>query len=311
MHLDAFLQMPPRNTSTLRSTETRLTGESQTNDQCFICSRIGHFACHCRSSQSSSSSWTAGSWTRPGASPETPGDTPVRVLVGVWWIAVVVLMNAFAGQMRACLLVKSDVPKINTVQEVADRAAISGLVPYGLANTESSWLIQPSSRPDYQKLFAMMKRHGSLIDRLYTFSDQMLMEVSTGKAIIIHVETLLRIAVSAFCKNKQVGEFYFAEETLNTWRFAIYMSDKLPQPLKRRINQFVARYEESGITPHHLKYALPSIDHCAVREEDEVLRFSDTFSIFWMWGIWCLLALSVFALELLVACCTRHPQRCR
>ncbi|XP_075556597.1 uncharacterized protein LOC142588659 [Dermacentor variabilis] len=240
------------------------------------------------------------------ASPETPRETPIRILVGVWWIAVVVLMNAFAGQMRACLLVKSEVPKIKTVQEVANRAATAGLVPYGLANNEAAWFIQHSSRPDYQKLFAMMKRHGSLIDRLYAFSDKMLMEVSTGKAVIIHVETILRIGVSAFCKKKQVGEFYFADETINTWRFVLYVSDKLPQPLKQRIDQFVARYDESGLTPHHLEYTLPSIDHCAVLEEDGVLRFSDTYSIFWMWGACCLLSLTVFTLELLVARCERH-----
>ncbi|KAH9381936.1 hypothetical protein HPB48_009289 [Haemaphysalis longicornis] len=55
------------------------------------------------------------------ASARTPQGTALRVLSATWWIAIVVLMNAFAGQMRACLMVKTELQKVNTVSDIAAR----------------------------------------------------------------------------------------------------------------------------------------------------------------------------------------------
>ncbi|KAL1477453.1 hypothetical protein MTO96_017417 [Rhipicephalus appendiculatus] len=66
------------------------------------------------------------------ASAETPERTDLRIISAVWWIAIVVLMNAFAGQMRACLMVKSELKRINTLADIAERP---DLKVYALKNT--------------------------------------------------------------------------------------------------------------------------------------------------------------------------------
>ncbi|KAH7949218.1 hypothetical protein HPB49_006453 [Dermacentor silvarum] len=50
-----------------------------------------------------------------------PERTVLRIVSGVWWIAIVVLMNAFAGQMRACLLVKNELQRVGTLADIAAR----------------------------------------------------------------------------------------------------------------------------------------------------------------------------------------------
>ncbi|KAL3184235.1 hypothetical protein MRX96_032347 [Rhipicephalus microplus] len=55
------------------------------------------------------------------ASAMPPQRTVLRIVSAVWWLAIVVLMNAFAGQMRACLLVKNELDKIDTLADIAAR----------------------------------------------------------------------------------------------------------------------------------------------------------------------------------------------
>ncbi|KAH9381635.1 hypothetical protein HPB48_021336 [Haemaphysalis longicornis] len=63
------------------------------------------------------------------ASPRTPETSVLRLLSASWWLAIVVLMNAFAGQMRACLLVKNEVEKINDLADIAARPHLKVYVP--------------------------------------------------------------------------------------------------------------------------------------------------------------------------------------
>ncbi|XP_077491837.1 glutamate receptor U1-like [Amblyomma americanum] len=127
------------------------------------------------------------------ASPEPPSEEPVRVLSAVWWIAVVVLMNAFAGQMRACLMVRSEATRIRTVADVNAKAEAGGLLPYTLGKTEIERVLKHSRRQDYQNLWRTMKRLGTLLDHFYYFSDKMLTDVAAGKAVIMHADGFLQI----------------------------------------------------------------------------------------------------------------------
>ncbi|KAH6928189.1 hypothetical protein HPB50_012459 [Hyalomma asiaticum] len=66
------------------------------------------------------------------ASAVMPDGTVLRIVSAVWLIGIVVLMNAFAGQMRACLMVKSELKRINTLADIAERPHLK---VYTLKNT--------------------------------------------------------------------------------------------------------------------------------------------------------------------------------
>ncbi|KAH7969365.1 hypothetical protein HPB52_017148 [Rhipicephalus sanguineus] len=55
-----------------------------------------------------------------------------RVVTAFWWLAVTVLVFAFAGQMRACLMVKSQEAVIRNIRDLAQRSSVR---PYTLAGS--------------------------------------------------------------------------------------------------------------------------------------------------------------------------------
>ncbi|KAH9384334.1 hypothetical protein HPB48_026336 [Haemaphysalis longicornis] len=77
------------------------------------------------------------------ASPRTPRATSLRILSAAWWIAILVLMNSFAGQLRACLMVKNDMKKIDSM---ADIAAMPKLRVYVLKDSSNSRYLQVCSK---------------------------------------------------------------------------------------------------------------------------------------------------------------------
>ncbi|XP_075553501.1 uncharacterized protein LOC142586133 [Dermacentor variabilis] len=73
------------------------------------------------------------------ASARMPESTFLRIVSVVWWLAIVVLMNAFAGQMRACLMVKSEPDRVNTLKDIASRPSLK---VYALKNTVATRYLQ-------------------------------------------------------------------------------------------------------------------------------------------------------------------------
>ncbi|KAK8765267.1 hypothetical protein V5799_032103 [Amblyomma americanum] len=52
------------------------------------------------------------------ASAQAPTLGGERLLSAAWWLAALVLMNAFCGHMRACLMIKSEVEKIESARQL-------------------------------------------------------------------------------------------------------------------------------------------------------------------------------------------------
>lgn len=249
-----------------------------------------------------SSSWSRYFWrffenTFCEASSDTPAEIPLRIVVAVWWITIVVLMNAFASQMSACLMVKSEVDRIESLEDVAKRPH---LVPYTLENSEMTWILKTSTRETYRQLWRMIRRHNSDISGLFKYPEKMLLEVVREKAVIIHAVLLSHGQVAEFCKNNQVGEYYIGKTLMRTWTFVMYMNRLLPQGQRKRMATFVTRFRESGIFDFRYNKLLSPLSTCRSDQGPPSLDFGDMVSIFYLWAFCCLLAFIAFVAEVTV-----------
>ncbi|XP_075728967.1 uncharacterized protein LOC142771375 [Rhipicephalus microplus] len=123
------------------------------------------------------------------ASAMPPQRTVLRIVSAVWWLAIVVLMNAFAGQMRACLLVKNELDKIDTL---ADIAARPHLKVYMLKNSLVTRYLQTSTVPAEQKVWSMIRRHDTDMYGLLELEKYMADEIVQEKAVTIHANMVVQ-----------------------------------------------------------------------------------------------------------------------
>ncbi|KAH7938144.1 hypothetical protein HPB49_020876 [Dermacentor silvarum] len=116
-----------------------------------------------------------------------PETTALRIVSAVWWIAIVVLMNAFAGQMRACLMVKSERPKLNTLVDIASKPQLK---VYLLKNTVATRYLESSQGTAEKTVWGMIRRHNTDLYGLLRFSDEMMTEILQEKAVMIHADSI-------------------------------------------------------------------------------------------------------------------------
>ncbi|XP_077540840.1 putative glutamate receptor [Haemaphysalis longicornis] len=236
-----------------------------------------------------------------GASARTPQGTALRVLSATWWIAIVVLMNAFAGQMRACLMVKTELQKVNTVSDIAARPYLK---VHLLKGTVLTRYFESSSNAAERTVWRMIRRDGTDAYGLFRYSDEMLTEIAKERAVVLHGSLVLQFQASNFCKRTTAGEFYFGTQHMNNWMVVAYMNRNMDSHLRYSIEKTVVILRESGIAEHVQVTTMPSLDPCVGIEEDQGLKLGDLASILYLYAALCALSVAVFVAELLACWCT-------
>ncbi|EEC18178.1 hypothetical protein IscW_ISCW014585 [Ixodes scapularis] len=77
------------------------------------------------------------------ASPNPASDPHVRIVVSFWWLMLLVLMNTFTGHMKASMTVDEELPRLDTLQSVADHEDV---VPVIIRGSTFQEIFQASSR---------------------------------------------------------------------------------------------------------------------------------------------------------------------
>ncbi|XP_077541111.1 uncharacterized protein LOC144153333 [Haemaphysalis longicornis] len=168
------------------------------------------------------------------ASTRPPRGAVLRILSATWWIAIVVLMNAFAGQMRACLMVKTELEKIDTLSDVAARPYLK---VYILKETEITRYLEASKGAAERAVWRMIRRDKTDIYGLFRYSDEMLIEIAQERAVVLHAKMVSQNEGSKFCKRTQVGEYYFGTQDLSNWMFVSYINRYLNQNVRYGIEK--------------------------------------------------------------------------
>ncbi|XP_065293872.2 glutamate receptor ionotropic, kainate glr-3-like isoform X3 [Dermacentor albipictus] len=71
------------------------------------------------------------------ASPVVPSRISARILVGAYWLVVIILTTAFAGQMKAMLMVRQEADRIDSLKDLSERPTMKPYAPAGSAVVSS------------------------------------------------------------------------------------------------------------------------------------------------------------------------------
>ncbi|KAL3228313.1 hypothetical protein MRX96_048629 [Rhipicephalus microplus] len=107
------------------------------------------------------------------------------LLFATWLLTLLVLINAFAGQVSTCLMVKTKTPKVNSIVGIARRPYTK---VYTLKHSEITRYLRTTNRSAEQKVWSRVLRDRSDIHGLYHYAESMMAEVLQGKAVIILTE---------------------------------------------------------------------------------------------------------------------------
>ncbi|KAL1436540.1 hypothetical protein MTO96_049446 [Rhipicephalus appendiculatus] len=230
------------------------------------------------------------------ASATLPERMDLRIISAVWWIAIVVLTNGFTGQMRACLMVKSELKRINTLADIAERP---NLKVYTVKDSVVTNHLKASQGAAEQKVWSMMRRDKSDIHGLIRLPDEMIHEIVQEKAVVIHIRTFIDNGIANFCAQGGTGEFNVGAEVMYTLILGPYMSRQMNETLRKRIKKLATAFVESGIVSHLYDTAIPSLDRCSVAGEREELKLQDLASVFYLYAIFCFSSILIFVGEVI------------
>ncbi|EEC03558.1 hypothetical protein IscW_ISCW003050 [Ixodes scapularis] len=209
------------------------------------------------------------------ASAESPGDTPSRILSAVWWMAVIVLMNAFTGHMRACMMIKSQTDTIDSLAELVTRTQVK---PYVWGGTAYVFMLRDTGTPEYQSIWRSVERHQSMLPTEKLYSRDVLNEVMEGKAVIVSDRSSLVYKTRGSGRRRLHPEWW--DQGVGTWRECGGSSGN----------------QEDGddVTTSHTS-----------------LQFQDLRAVFVLWLCSACIATAVFVLEGLLGVVSRKSACCR
>ncbi|CAN7995758.1 unnamed protein product [Ixodes hexagonus] len=156
-----------------------------------------------------------------------------RIVVIGFWLLVIILTTAFTGQMKAMLMIKNEVDRIDSMRDLSLRPQTKPIVP---ADSPAVASIRGSKDPSYQGVWRMIRRHKGERTPAFMRSADSLREVVFGKAVLISSPASLAGAAKLACANYTSGEFYIGREPTFTFNSVFYLNKKMSSPMQRAIN---------------------------------------------------------------------------
>ncbi|KAH7968599.1 glutamate receptor ionotropic, delta-2 [Rhipicephalus sanguineus] len=137
-------------------------------------------------------------------------DSRQAIVLGVWWLTIVVLMNAFTGHMKATMMLRPERQRIDSFLDLSRQKDITPFLWKGGAYED---LLKKSvDVEEYRGVWNLIvKRHGLQDEALY--SDENLRMVLEGKAVIVSDHTTMLYHASRTCRQHlAAGRYYFAKQ---------------------------------------------------------------------------------------------------
>ncbi|KAK8774214.1 hypothetical protein V5799_011252, partial [Amblyomma americanum] len=154
--------------------------------------------------------------------PRTPSNVASRIVFAVWWMTIVVLMNAFTGHMKATMMVRPEPDRIDSMKELADRENMKTFIWKGTAY--ESLLRNSRNVPEYQAVWELVVRSNGTFDTNSLYSEANLIAVQRGEAVIVSDATTMRFHVATNCRKLRHGTFYFSREQFFPHKFAVALN---------------------------------------------------------------------------------------
>ncbi|CAN7976304.1 unnamed protein product, partial [Ixodes persulcatus] len=240
--------------------------------------------------------WTFIENTCIEASPSTPKRDSARIVVASFWLVVIILTTAFAGQMKAMMMVKNEADRIDSIRDLSLRPAMKPYVPAGSAVVSS---IRDSRDTYYQKVWRMIEKHKGNQPPAVMLSEASMREVVLGKAVLILSRAASASRATIACANSTVGEYYVGEESTFNFNSVFYLNKRMPLERQQAINSRILWLRDSGLVAKWWKDSSGHWQGCGQTISDGNISFSDFKDLLLFWIVMLSVSTCTFAVEVL------------
>ncbi|CAN8002802.1 unnamed protein product [Ixodes hexagonus] len=235
------------------------------------------------------------------ASADPPRRSVLRLLSSVWWLATIVLMNAFCGHMRACLMIKSEVERIDSVRQLVAKPQA---LPFMWKGTSYVGMVANSTNEDLRTIGRTVEKRDTAVPITALYGEALLKRVVLGRAVVISDGSSLVFRVSKVCGAFRNSEFYLGQEGLVSHPMTSFTRKDMDPKLRDDVNHVIRRLVEAGLVNHWWTTATGDMSRCggaAGQDSASTLAFADLLGIFVLWLVSLGVATAAFCFELAAA----------
>ncbi|CAN7939376.1 unnamed protein product, partial [Ixodes hexagonus] len=210
------------------------------------------------------------------SSPRTPTNIPGRIVFAVWWLTILVLMNAFTGHMKATMMVRPEPDRIDSMKELSTHPSMRTLTWKGSAYEA---LLKNSDVKEYQAVWKLVARSNGTLETTDLFTVDNLRSVLRGKTVVVCDITTLLFHVSRTCSALRDGSYYFAKEQFFPHIFAIALKKGTDPRFREFLNKRVKWVVETGVLQAWMSQEYGDLAACAVGHKDDTYTPLSLFEV--------------------------------
>ncbi|XP_050024339.2 uncharacterized protein [Dermacentor andersoni] len=206
-----------------------------------------------------------------------------RMLIGVWWVAVVFATTSFTSHMQASMAIKTEVPRLESVADIIKHRRIVPTIIDGMA---FDVFFKTSTNPDDQELWRRVQQHHSQLPFSKVFRRETYEAVLDGRQVVFMEQSLYHYGIRRHYSHEPPrGQFYFGKVNVLTVPCAIFVSYNASGFLKKSLHQTTRWICESGLLDRHLEGVLLQTWRQLERAHSaaEAIRSEDVSGLFAVW----------------------------
>ncbi|KAL3203039.1 hypothetical protein MRX96_042176 [Rhipicephalus microplus] len=206
-----------------------------------------------------------------------------RVLIGVWWLAVVFATTSFTSHMQASMAIKTEVPRLESVADIIKHRRIVPTIIDGMA---FDVFFKTSANPDDQELWRRVQQHKSQLSFNKVFLRETYEAVLDGRQVVFMEQSLYHYGIRRhYSRKPPKGQFYFGKINVLTVPCAIFVSYNASKIVQESLHQTTRWICESGLLDRHLEQALLQTWRQAGNRHNtvEAIRAEDISGLFAVW----------------------------
>ncbi|XP_003737818.1 glutamate receptor-like [Galendromus occidentalis] len=180
---------------------------------------------------------------------ECSGEPPRLNTARMFWITwilgiSVILMNAYAGQLKGAMLFKPEKPRLNKLWDLHQRPHLKVYVP----ENSVEFILKISDKSFVRQLYSrIVEQHKTTRPAATLFSPDILSSVLSTSAAVIASRPACARAAAEKCKTSPIGELYAGTEIVYSFNAVLFLNRKMQDSKRALINLSIRRLNEAGL----------------------------------------------------------------
>ncbi|XP_077506285.1 glutamate receptor 4-like isoform X2 [Amblyomma americanum] len=232
-----------------------------------------------------------------------------RVLIGVWWVAVVFATTSFTSHMQASMAIKTEVARLESVSDILKHRRIVPTIIDGMA---FDVFFKTSANAEDQELWRRVQQHRSQLPFRQVFRRETYEAVLDGRQVVFMEQSLYHYGIRRhYSQEPPRGQFYFGKVNVLTVPCAIFVSYNATTFVKKTLHRATRWICESGLLDRHLDQVLLQTWRQIESSSPavEAIRADDISGLFAVWIMGMGMAAAATFAERLAACQARAGPR--